>query len=80
MSILYEGMILLRNTKPLRRNRCSEMTTHGNHQFTTNGLCIYQTTANNRLCWIYPYRKVEESISFEYILVALRALHNAIMN
>ena len=40
----------------------------------------YQTTTNNRLCWIYPYREVEESVSFEYILVALRDLRNSIMN
>ena len=56
------------------------MTTRGDHQFATNGLRIYQTTTNNRPCWIYSYREVEESVSFEYILVALRALRNAITN
>ena len=56
------------------------MTTHGDHQFATNGLSIYQTTTNDRLSWIYPYREVEESVSFEYILVVLKALHNVITN
>ena len=56
------------------------MTTRGDHQFATNGLHIYQTTTNNRPCWIYPYREVEESVSFEYILVVLRALRNTITN
>ena len=56
------------------------MTTCGDHQFAIKGLQIYQTTINNRLYWIYPYREVEEFTSFEYILVALEALRNSIMN
>ena len=47
------------------------MATRGGHQFATNNLRIHQKTMNNRPWWIYHCREIEESVSLEYILVAL---------
>ena len=77
MFVLYEGVIFVKKYKTVTKKSVFR---NNDTWKSPIRLRIYQTITNNRPCWIYPYGEVEESVSFEYILVALRALHNAITN
>ena len=71
--IIY-GSLEWDHIKLPQRNQCFEKTAHGDCQFTTNGLCIYQATTNDHPCWIHPYQDEEKIHFFEIHFCSAKGL------